>query len=160
MAGFIDVQIDTKSFERQLDEHKKLMPYWLHDMIQKVQRQIVKETKLAGHQRGYKSSSPIIKNVYEYTDKQGKFSYVGFKGRGYPYNFVAKTTHIEAKKSAYLTFFLDGSWHKVKSVELTPDPYFDPIVAKYWNTGLADRIMQELFDYKLQRLYKREMEKL
>lgn len=160
MAGFIDVQIDTKTFERQLDEHKKLMPYWLHDMIQKVQRQIVKETKLAGRQRGYKSSSPIIKNVYEYTDKQGKFSYVGFKGRGYPYNFVAKTTHIEAKKSAYLTFFLDGSWHKVKSVELTPDPYFDPIVAKYWNTGLADRIMQELFDYKLQLLYKREMEKL
>ena len=160
MAGFIDVQIDTKSFERQLDDHKKLMPYWLHDMIQKVQRQIVKETKLAGRERGYKSSSPIIKNVYEYTDKQGKFSYVGFKGRGYPYNFVAKTTHIEAKKSAYLTFFLDGSWHKVKSVELTPDPYFDPIVAKYWNTGLADRIMQELFDYKLQRLYKREVEKL
>ena len=160
MAGFIDVQIDTKSFERQLDEHKKLMPFWLHDMIQKVQRQIVKETKLAGRERGYKSSSPIIKNVYEYTDKQGKFSYVGFKGRGYPYNFVAKTTHIEAKKSAYLTFFLDGSWHKVKSVELTPDPYFDPIVAKYWNTSLADRIMQELFDYKLQLLYKREMEKL
>lgn len=160
MAGFIDIQIDTKSFERQLDEHKKLMPFWLHDMIQKVQRQIVKETKLAGRERGYKSSSPIIKNVYEYTDKQGKFSYVGFKGRGYPYNFVAKTTHIEAKKSAYLTFFLDGSWHKVKSVELTPDPYFDPIVAKYWNTGLADRLMQELFDYKLQLLYKREMEKL
>lgn len=160
MAGFIDVQIDTKSFERQLDKNKKLMPYWLHDMIQKVQRQIVKETKLAGRERGYKSSSPIIKNVYEYTDKQGKFSYVGFKGRGYPYNFVAKTTHIEAKNSAYLTFFLDGSWHKVKSVELTPDPYFDPIVAKYWNTGLADRLMQELFDYKLQLLYKREMEKL
>ena len=160
MAGFIDVQIDTKSFERQLDEHKKLMPYWLHDMIQKVQRQIVKETKLAGRQRGYKTSSPIIKNVYEYTDKQGKFSYVGFKGRGYPYNFLSKTTHIEAKNANYLTFFLDGSWHKVKSVELTPDTYFDPIVAKYWNTGLADRLMQELFDYKLQRLYKREMEKL
>ena len=160
MAGFIDVKIDTKSFERQLGDQKKLMPFWLHDMIQKVQKQIVKETKLAGRERGYKSSSPIIKNVYEYTDKQGKFSYVGFKGRGYPYNFVAKTTLIIAKKSAYLTFFLDDSWHKVKSVELTPDPYFDPIVAKYWNTGLADRIMQELFDYKLQRLYKREMEKL
>ena len=120
----------------------------------------MKETQLAGRERSYNTSSPIIKNVPEYTDKQGKFSYVGFKGRGYPYNFVAKTTHIEAKKSAYLTFFLDGSWHKVKSVELTPDPYFDPIVAKYWNTGLADRLMQELFDYKLQRLYKREMEKL
>lgn len=160
MAEFINVKIDIKSFERQLDEHKKLMPYWLHDMIQKVQRQIVKETKLAGRQRGYKSSSSIIKNVYEYTEKQGKFSYVGFKGKGCLYNFIAKTTHIEAKKSAYLTFFLDGSWHKVKSVELTPDPYFDPIVDKYWNTGLADRLMQELFDYKLQRLYKREMEKL
>ena len=160
MAGIINVKIDTKSFERQLGSHKKLMPYWLHDLIQKVQRQIVKETKLAGRERGYKSSSPIIKNVYEYTDKQGKFSYVGFKGKGYPYNFLSKTTHIEAKKSAYLTFFLDGSWHKVKSVELTPDPYFDSIVAKYWNTSLANRIMQELFDYKLQRLYKREMEKL
>ena len=160
MAGFIDVKINLKSFERQLGEHKRLMPFFLHDMIQKVQRQIVKETKLAGRERGYKSSSNIVKNVYEYTDKQGKFSYVGFKGRGFPYNFVAKTTHIEAKKANYLTFFLDGSWHKVKSVELTPDPYFDPIVAKYWNDGLADRIMQELFDYKSQRLYKREMEKL
>ena len=52
MAGLIDVKIDTKSFERQLGDHKKLMPFWLHDMIQKVQKQIVKETKLAGRSRG------------------------------------------------------------------------------------------------------------
>lgn len=160
----IEISIDYKDLEKKLGQHKKLAPWIWEDMVRKAQNQVVREVKSEIAARGYRrgKSGHLYKNVFQFTSKNGKmFSYVGFKHRTFAYSNLTQKTSISAVNGEYLTFYKDGSWHKVKEVTLNPtDDFLNRIVNDWWQSGKAEPIMQAEFDRQLQKIYQKELNRL
>lgn len=159
----IEIDIDTKSFERRLGEHKNKMPSIARKMMNKVNTKIKQDSRSVMRSRHYNTSKEdgVYKNLFSKGNKDFT-AVVGikrFSGSVYYAPFIKYGAHIVAKNNEYLCFQVNGKFVKVKEVTVAPKPFMEDLIKSYWNTDKAREIMEAVFQKELKKIYDKDNSK-
>jgi hypothetical protein len=162
----VRIDFDTKEFEKTLSEVREKLPYIAKDSLVAILRQASKDIKarINSQFQKHKKEKANGTNLRNIKVNAGKGKEINasigtYAKDGKPTfyaSFLERGVVINPKDSdGYLTFFMDGAWHKVKQVTIPARPFFKPVIEEYFSdsgiTPKAAEIMDKLIQQKLNK---------
>ncbi len=167
------ITIDSKEVENAIKDTKLKLPNILVRLQKKVNQQVIKSAKarfksqfnVNNHNKytltnasatnnAGKNAQPILKSFKNVKSRKYEAT-TWILNNSYYANWLEKGVTINAKKSKYLTFKVNGEWKKVKSVTIPPRPFLEPAGDEYWQTSKNIPIQEK----ELQRILQKYWEK-
>ena len=147
----VDAKLDTNNLGNKLKIFSSGLGGIFKDLMNRVGKQMTSEAQNAAPVRTGKLRNSI--NFLLYEDNKGAFttrkkinkSNVWFS------NIREHGANIDAKKSDYLMFKVNGEWKKVKSVKTPAQPFMKPVWETYFGnesskgyTALAEALENKM----------------
>jgi hypothetical protein len=149
----LSATLDTKNLENKL----RIFSSGLGDIFTELLKPVGEEMASAARSRAsfQNRTGKLFNSINFILDKKNNSGALTTrkslgKSNAFYANFVESGINIQAKKSEYLTFKIDGQWKKVKSVQTKPRPFMKDIYYDYFGTGgkgyeaLADQLIKKL----------------
>lgn len=151
----IDFDVDKKQFEDQLRTHERDQKKIARRMIGKALSEQKKQTKEGMVGNYHKDTGTLFRSIQfkTWADFTGEL-----KVRAFYASYLEQGISIMPKKGSVLTFKLkDGTVRRARSVTVPARPFADPAAEEVWKTGLAERLMDQVFQEALDQIYGKEV---
>lgn len=127
------INIDTKKFDNQLQEHKNKSKSIARRMMGKVASEIKKDSKKKLHGEVLQKRSGNLLKKFKFKTLPNYEAYIN--------------------NNAYY-----ASWHELGNDHLPARPFLLPTVDDYFNSSKAEEIMDKILQDALDKIYQKELE--
>jgi len=147
----LSATIDTQAFENKLKIFSSGLGNIFHELLNKVGEKMSTEAKTNAPRNTERLEKSI--NFIFYDDNKAALTTKKRinKSNVWYSNIREHGAFINAKKSDYLTFKINGEWKKVKSVRTKPQPFMKPVWDNYFGDD-SGKGYQELANALLQKM--------
>jgi phage gpG-like protein len=158
MPASIDLKFDQSDWLKKIGTLKQKIPSIARKLMKGVLVPMRKDAQKKVTSLFNKGTGTLRRSIrYKANnDWSGELTTYNGKQSGWYASFQEYGGNIQAKEGKYLTFFSNGSWHKVKNVIVPARPFMKPIADSYFGSGgkKANQIMEQTLKSELAKIDK------